>query len=214
MAKKPAAEQEGEISISMVKFTMKGSDASLQKGLDTIKAAFAQAGFAISSDARPLRRPANSQLPLVNGEDIELEVDEIDDAPELEDTAPATPAPRRPSTPRKPPNFKIIKELKFDDVVPTLSDFVDEKKPENHLDRYLCIAYWFKHHKDLEDLTTQHFFTAYMHYRWPLPASADTPVRDLRHRKRQHFLAGDTQGTTTISNSGERIVLEMGKAAS
>jgi len=211
---KPAAEQEGEISVSMIKFTMKGSDTSLQKGLDTIKAAFAAQGFTVVPEARQLRTPSPArQLPSARtGEDIEVDADEVEDATESEDDVPAAaPTPRKASTPRKPPNFKIIRDLKFDDVSPTLDEFVAEKKPDTHLDRYLCIAYWFKHHKDTEDLTVEHFFTAYMHYSWTLPTNAATPVRDLRHQKRQWFLAGSVQGTSTIANSGERRVMEMGK---
>ena len=212
---KQAPEQEGEISVSMVKFTMKGSDASLQKGLDTIKAAFVQAGFAVAPEAKPqLRGPAQSRLSAATGEDAEPAiVEEVQDETEAEVTAPsAAPAPRKAAAPKKPPNYKIMKELKFDDVNPMLADFVAEKEPKSHLDRYLCIAYWFKHIKDVDDLTTEHFFTAYMHYRWPLPADAATPIRDLRHNKRQLFVAGSTPATSTIANSGERQVIEMGKA--
>ena len=209
---KTSSEQEGEISVSLVKFTMKGSDASLQKGLDTIKAAFLQAGFVTVPEVRQIRQTAARQLP--NGAEPEDDApDDVQDATEIEDavSAPA-PAPRKPAGPKKPRNFKIMKELKFDDVTPSLETFINERKPDNHLDRYLCIAYWFKHNKDLEDLTTPHFFTAYMHYQWALPANADTPVRDLRHQKRQLFVAGTTAGTSTISNAGERRVMGLGKA--
>lgn len=198
----------------MVKFTMRGSDASLQKGLDTIKAAFVQAGFAVVPEIKPqLRGPIHTRLPAANGEDAEPEVvEEVQDDTAMEDATPsAPPEPRKAPAPKKPPNYKIMKELKFDDVTPTLADFVAEKKPKSHLDRYLCVAYWFKHSKGVDDLTTEHFFTAYMHYRWSLPADALTPIRDLRHNKRQLFVAGSTLATSTIANSGERQVMEMGK---
>lgn len=210
---KQAPEQEGEISVSMVKFTMKGSDASLQKGLDTIKAAFVQAGFGVVPEPKQQLRGPAPRLPPANGEEPETEfVEEIQqDLPE-DATPAAAPASKKSSAPKKPPNFKIMKELNFDDVTPTLADFVAEKKPKTHLDRYLCIAYWFKHEKQVEDLTTEHFFTAYMHYRWSLPANAATPIADLRHAKRQLFVAGKETGYSTIANSGERQVMEMGKA--
>jgi hypothetical protein len=212
---KPTEEQEGEISFSMVKFTMKGSDATLQKGLDSIKAAFVQAGFTVAPpEVRQLRPNAPRQFPM-SGEELEVEAEEIEDAIEVQAAVAAAPfAPRKASTPKKPPNYKIIKELRFDDVSPTLDELVAEKKPETHLDRYLCIAHWFKHHKDLEDLTVEHFFTAYMHYGWSLPTNAATPIGDLRHQKRQQFVAGAVPGTSTIANSGERRIMEMGKAES
>jgi hypothetical protein len=217
MAKPPknTSEQEGEISVSMVKFTMKGSDASLQKGLDTIKAAFLQAGFGIVQEAKPqLRGPSAPRLAAANGEEAEPEVvEEVPQDSDVEDATPAAaPAPKKQAAPRKPKNFKIMKELKFDDSTPTLEAFINERKPSSNLDRYLCIAYWFKHTVGVEDLTTEHFFTAYMHYDWSLPGNAATPIADLRHQKRQLFVAGGTPGTCTINNAGERRVREMGKA--
>jgi hypothetical protein len=207
-------EPEGEISVSLVKFTMKGSDASLQKGLDTIKAAFVQAGFAVVPEVRHLRSPQPRQLNGAERDDVEdNEVDEVEDASDVTEVAvAAAPAPRRPPVAKKPPNFKILKELKFDGVKPTLAEFVAEKKPDGHLDRYLCIAYWFKHFKEVEDLTVEHFFTAYMNYQWPLPTNAAGPMRDLRHQRRQLLIAGAAPATSTISNTGESRVVTMGKA--
>lgn len=217
MAKPPknTSEQEGEISVSMIKFTMKGSDASLQKGLDTIKAAFVQAGFGIIQEAKPqLRGSSAPRLPAANNEEAETElVEEVSQDSAVEDTTPAAaPVTKKQAAPKKPKNFKIMKELKFDDYTPTLEAFINDKKPSSHLDRYLCIAYWFKHTVEVEDLTTEHFFTAYMHYDWSLPGNAATPIADLRHQKRQLFVSGATPGTWTINNAGERRVREMGKA--
>lgn len=212
---KNMSEQEGEISVSIVKFTMKGSDTSLQKGLDTIKAAFFQAGFGIVQEAKPqLRGPSVPRLAAATGEEAETElVEEVSQVSDVEDATPAaTTAPKKQAAPKRPKNFKIMKELKFDDSTPTLEAFIEERKPSSHLDRYLCIAYWFKHIVGVEDLTTEYFFTAYMHYDWSLPGNAATPIADLRHQKRQLFVAGATPGTCTISNAGERRVREMGKA--
>lgn len=145
---KTTPEQDGEISFTMVKFTMKGSDTSMQKGMDAIKSAFVQAGFIPAlPDSRV--RPSGVKQLQVAASDAEPEVgDEVADAVETDsETAEVAPAPasKRPATPRKAPNFKVIKDLKFDDVSPTLSEFVAEKDPQTTLDRYLCIAYWFKH---------------------------------------------------------------------
>ncbi|MDR8102758.1 hypothetical protein KPB04_13560 [Burkholderia cenocepacia] len=211
---KNTSEQEGEISVSMVRFTMKGSDASLQKGLDAIKAALFQAGFGIVQEAKPqLRGSSAPRLAAANGEEAEPElVGDVPHESEVEDaTLAAAPAPKKQGAPKKPKNFKIMRELKFDDSIPTLEAFINEKKPSSHLERYLCIAYWFKHTVGVEDLTTEHFFTAYMHYDWSLPGNAATPIADLRHQKRQLFIAGATLGTCTINNAGERRVREMGK---
>jgi len=214
-APRTTPEQDGEISFTMVKFTMKGSDTSMQKGMDAIKSAFVQAGF-IPTLPDTRGRPNGAKQFLAAASDPEPEeADKLADPVETEAEiaeVPAAPGPKRPAAPRKAPNFKVIKDLKFDDVSPSLSEFVDEKDPQSTLDRYLCIAYWFKHTKGVEDLTTEHFFSAYMTYRWPMPANAATPIADLRHQKRQLMVSGAAPGTYTINNPGERRVAEMGKA--
>ncbi|SDI38893.1 hypothetical protein SAMN04487926_11630 [Paraburkholderia steynii] len=210
-------EQEGEISVSMVKFTMRGSDASLQKGLDTIRAALAQAGFAAAvPEVKQIRSTPAKQLSgeLEDGETGSFP-QETNDNSDTEDAASFTHPPvKKATSPKKAPNYKIIKDLNFDDIEPALKDFVNEKNPKTDLNKYLCIAYWFKHHKGLEDLTTEHFFTAYMTHSWSLPPNAAIPIRDLRHAKRQWLVPGSTTGTSTISNAGERRVQEMSKAES
>ena len=210
---KSAPEQEGEISVSIVKFTMKGSDASLQKGLDTIKAAFAQAGFGVVPEQRQFRhdgaRPA-----LAAAEDADVDsVDEVQDEDDVKDAAPApAPAPRRAAGSRKQPNYKVLPEIQIDDVSPTLKEFVLERHAESDLKRYLVIAYWFKHTKKIEDLTTEHWFTAYKLLGWTPPANPAQPVADLRHQRRQNLSSGATKGTWTINNVGEKIVMGLSKA--
>ena len=215
MAKTPksAPEQEGEISVSIVKFTMKGSDASLQKGLDSIKAAFAQAGFGVIPEPRQIRH-TNARQALAAAEDEQFEtVDELQQEDEIEDAeeAPA-PVPRKPAAPRKQPNYKILPEIRIDDVSPTLSEFVLERHADSELKRYLVIAYWFKHTKKIEDLTTAHWFTAYKLLGWTPPKDPAQPVADLRHTRRQNLSAGATKGTWTINNIGENIVMGLNRA--
>lgn len=206
-------EQEGEISVSMFKISIKGSDTSLQKGLDTIKAALVQAGFA-APEQKYIRSNGTKPAMLLPAEEVEIGgEDNDDDTTTLEEVTYASPptTPKKPAAPRRPPSYKIISDLKFDDVSPTLAAFIEEKQPKTDLDKYLCTAYWFKHYKNTDDLMVEHFFSAYMTYRWKLPTNPGSPVADLRHARRQLLIAGKTAGTWTISNPGERKVNEMGK---
>jgi len=194
----------------MVKFTMRGSDVSLQKGLDTIKAALAQAGFAAIAPETRATRPSAPQLTSApDREDSENVEELVDEATEAEVVS-ATPSTRRASPARKPANYKIMKELTFTDVEPTLADFCSDKEPSTDLDKYRCIAFWFKHHKDTPDLTVPHFFTAYLFLGWKTPPNPGQPVNDLR--RKQHFSQGETHGTSSINNVGERLVHELKKA--
>jgi hypothetical protein len=211
-ATKTPPDTEGEISVQIVKFTMKGSDASLQKGLDTIKAAFVQAGLVPAPPERQLRANGVKQLPTADEETPE-NTDEILDAVSQEaEPEPEARVARKESTPRKPPNYKIIPGLKFDDVKPAFAEFAAGKDPKTDLNKYLCIAYWFKHHKGAQELTVEHYFTAYKVMGWTTPANPSVPIGNLRSQSRQWLSTGATQGTTFINNLGETKVEAMGKA--
>lgn len=211
---KDVPEQEGEISVSMVKFTMKGSDATLQKGLDTIKAAFAQAGFVGVTERRLPSQSSIKQDPTpVESVDAEF-VDEARDAADIEDvTLVAPPVQKKSAILKKQPNYRVLSEIYIDDVSPALAEFVLERHADTELGRYLVIAYWFKHIKKLEDLTVEHWFTAYKLLGWTPPKDPGQPVADLRSKRRQHLSAGKEKGTSTINNVGESIVMGLSKAS-
>lgn len=207
------SDQEGEISVSMVKFTMKGSDASLQKGLDTIKAAFAQAGFAVVPESRQIRHVGPKAAPPPVDEPEREAIDSPPDETDIEDaTAAESPPAKRSSTPKKQPNYRILPEIQIDDVSPTLKEFVAERHGETVMNRYLVIAYWFKHSKGIDDLTVEHWFTAYKLLGWTPPKDPAQAIADLRHNRRQFLSAGKTKGTSTINNVGENIVLGLSRA--
>lgn len=210
---KAVPEQEGEISVSMVRFSMKGSDATLQKGLDAIKAAFAQAGFASVTERRLASQSGIKQdLPPVESTDAEF-IDETQEATDVEDVTLVAPTvQKKPATPKKQPNYRVLSEIHIDDVSPTLSEFVLERHTNTELGRYLVIAYWFKHFKKLEDLTVEHWFTAYKLLGWAPPKDPGQPVADLRSKRRQHLSLGKEKGTSTINNVGESIVMGFSKA--
>jgi hypothetical protein len=205
-------DQDGEISVTMFKLTVKGSDTSLQKGLDTIKAAMVQAGFvAAVPEARQLRSNGGAAPPVFpvaaeddrDGEVVDVETNE-------EETASSTPS-RKSSTPRKAPNYQVLQELTFEDASPTLPEFVGQKDPQTDWDKYKCIAYWFKHYKATPDLTVEHFYTAYLFLDWKTPPNPYQPTKDLR--KKKSFSIGQDRGTVTINNVGERQVRELKKDA-
>jgi len=108
--------------------------------------------------------------------------------------------------------MKLLTEINFNDVTPTLKEFAGTKMPKTDMHRYLVIAYWFKHYKSTPDVTPDHFFTAFRHLQWTVPTDPASPIRDLRHKRRTQLSSGATQGTSTINHVGEEIVLAMSKA--
>lgn len=207
-------EQDGEVTFQFFKISIKGSDMSVQKGLDTIAATLAQAGMVQLPPTRQLRNAPAKHIALDNdGAPDETEDAAYVDADEEAEAPVAVPTQKKTPAKKSQPNYKVINEISADDVSPTLSEFMTKYPGESTLDKYLAIAYWYKHHRGIEDITVAHFFTAYKLLEWVPPVDPGQPVRDLRHLKRQWLVAGAKQGTSTIKNLGESMVLKFGKTA-
>jgi hypothetical protein len=207
-------DQEGEVTFQFFKISIKGSDTSIQKGLDTIAATLVQAGMVQLPPTRQVR-PATRQIanePDQSDDDGAGDTDFVE-SDEVEPTASTAAAPKKQPEKRWQPNYKVINDINPDDVSPTLSDFMAQHPPETTFEKYLAIAYWYKHVRGLEEFTVAHFFTAYKLLKWVPPVDPSQPVRDLRSKKRQWLTPGSKQGYSTIKNLGEGMVLKFGKAA-
>jgi len=210
---KPSGDQPGKVKIRVIEFEVEGSDATMQESLKSITAALNRGMTATPPPTRAVRYvqpPAAPQLDGADGGDAEEDaaVSGVEDADEMA----ASPPTKKSSAPRKLPTPKVV-DVSFNDASPTLKEFVAEKKPDNDLRKYLVIAYWYKHHKSIGDLTVDHFFTAYRHLGWAVPRDPGMPIRDLRHKKRTQFGGGKERGTCVINHVGEEVVLQMGKDA-
>lgn len=207
-------DQEGAITFTMVKFEMKGSDTSLQKGVDTIKAALVQSGFIQVPEQRQLRGPMQARSP-TNGQDTgETEtVDEenlTDVEEEVADAAPAT-VPR-PSTPRARPkakNYTAVDDPGFSSVTPTFKDFATEKNPTTDSKKFCVIAYWFKNHLKKPNVSPELFYTAFREMKWAVPTDIAATVRELRSARDQRLTKGNEPNTSIISHLGENAVDEL-----
>ena len=193
-------ERAGRVKIRLIEFEVEGSDNSIQESLKSIAAALNRSTASHPYKTRLVTNQAGQDFD--DYEEVEDPEEEAEEQP-LEGTA--TRAPRvqkRPATPN-------ILDINFADVSPTLKEFVAEKGPKQILQRYLVIAYWYKHTRGISDLTQDHFFTAFRHLQWTVPKDPSGPVKDLRHKRRTQMGAGTTPGTSTINHIGENIVLEM-----
>lgn len=210
-------DQDGEISFTMVKFSMKASDAGLQKGIDAIRSAFAQAGIGIPIEARQIRANGTKQVLMVGSSQPEVvEAEDAGEATDVETTeiveerAPA----RKVSTTRAKPkvkNYTAIEDPGFGSTNPTLKEFAAQMGPSTDPKKLLVIAYWFKHHLKQPDVTNDAIYTAFRTIGWTVPNIAQI-VRELRASRDQRLIKGSTPNSSEIGLLGENAVDEMGKA--
>ncbi len=210
-------DQDGEISFTMVKFSMKASDAGLQKGIDAIRSAFAQAGIGIPTETRQVRANGNKQVVMVGSSHPEAteaeDVEEATDAEATEIVEERAPA-RKASTPRAKPkvkNYTAVEDPGFSSTNPTLKDFAAQKGPSTDPKKLLVIAYWFKHHLKQPDVTNDAIYTAFRTIGWTVPNIAQI-VRELRASRDQRLIKGSNPNSSEIGLLGENAVDEMGKA--
>jgi len=196
----------GKVKIRVIEFEIEGNDTTMQESLKSITAALNRGMTSQQPAARQVRYvPA----PSAADEDADQVEDSVEADAEVED-APVSAAPRRAPVAKKVPTPKLL-DIRFQDGTPSLKEFMAEKKPTNELQRYLVIAYWFKHSLQTNDLTADHFFTAYRHLGLQVPRDPMAPVRDLRHKRRTQMGQGTTAGTSAINHIGENLVEQMGK---
>lgn len=82
------------------------------------------------------------------------------------------------------------------------------------MQRYLCAAYWLKIHKDVQEVSIDHIYTAYRSQGWALPANAVQPMRELAATRDGRFSKGAEKGHYAINHIGEGFVTtRMGRSA-
>lgn len=200
-------EQSGKVKFRIIEFEMEGSDETLQESLKNVAAAFVKAGTVVQP--RAVRQDPQRQLETSTKDDSSETETDLIDIPD--DEAISLPQVKRSPQAKKSriPSVKVLDDIRLDDVSPTLKEFCLEKNPKSDLNKYLVIAYWFKYYKQMPDLSSDHFFTAYRLMGWTTPRDPGQPIRDLRHRRKGNFSAGQSVGTSTINHIGENLVIEM-----
>jgi hypothetical protein len=140
-----------------------------------------------------------------------------EDAHELEDDAgtQAEESPERKMSPARRSEVtrvEVLGELRFDDVSPTLKDFCAQKNPSSDYKKYLVIAYWFKHYKQMPEINVNHIHTAYRLMGWATPKAAAQPLRDMKRSKMGWLSKGKEKGAYTINHVGENEVNALGSS--
>lgn len=111
----------------------------------------------------------------------------------------------RTQGPRKPPR---VTEVDFSSGVP-FATFAAEKAPDSHAMRYLTVAAWFKLHRNMDSISSNHVYTCYRHVGWPT-ANIDwgQPLRDL---KRDQYMVSGKRGQYEINQLGLQQVEKLPK---
>ena len=215
MAKTPSkVSGNAKVKFRVFEFEMDGSDESIQDTMKTLAAALTRGGHGSVPVTRRLKPDAAAALAGAAAEaDADDESTDEEDENHVEDAIVKPTSERKASAPRKPPVVKVLPGISFTDVEPTLKAFYESKNPgKNITANYLVVAYWYKNHRGIEDLTADHFHTAFRQVGFNTPRNAMQPIRDLRNSRDGRMMGGTAPGTSAIHHLGENYVNDMNKA--
>lgn len=163
---------------------------------------------AITNALRPQgsARPAVAQLRTISPQDEVADVLEESDA--AEPAANEVPAVNSNRPPRKPYIKKVqVLDLDLKSGDMPLAEFVREKGPSSLNERYLVIAYWFKHYRQTNKISANHVYTAYKKVGWGTDIKdMSQPFRDLKKGGRGSLEGGEF----VINHLGEDVVEKLG----
>ncbi|WP_041741137.1 hypothetical protein [Collimonas fungivorans] len=201
----PKTDQNGKMKVRIIEFELEGSDISLQESLKSITAALSRPS--IVTPVRIQRIDANRQTDVAQNGEAES-VSEADDSDFVDGQVnEISPAPvKTAKRTMKLPTPSLLRDVRFDDVQPTFSDFILEKDPKSEMLKYLCVAFWLKSYKDIQEISIDHIYTAYRVMSWALPANAVQPMRELAATRDGRFSKGVEKGHYVINHVGEGFV--------
>ena len=112
---------------------------------------------------------------------------------------------KRKYVPRAP---QFLSSLDLTSGSVPLEEFVKQKNPVEIPDKYAVIATWFKEHRQLDEITADHIFTAFKLLKWQIPDDPGQPLRDLKSKK-HWFDKGGSKGGYKINFLGTNSVAKM-----
>jgi hypothetical protein len=204
-----AKEDKGKVKMTVIHFETESDNATLQANIHAIAQTLTRA---LAPAPRVPRAP--TQLTSGNGageEDLGqvIELDDYEDAFDSDLTA-APAKPKKSGAARQYPRPETIDvDLTSGDM--PLRTFLEQKKPEGDVKRYLSIAYWFKNHLNTPEITMDHAYTAYRHMGWSdVPKDVAWPFREMKKTKYGWIRSGPTRGSYQINHIGESVVERLG----
>lgn len=204
----PKADQNGKMKVRIIEFELEGSDISLQESLKSITAALSRSTVVVAPrQQQRLGSMRNVAEVAMNNSDEPPEDLEYAEALEQEEE-PIASASTAAKKQRKQPKMAApnLVDIRFDDEKPTFAEFVEEKSPKNEMQKYLCVAFWLKTHKGINEVSIDHIYTAYRLMGWALPTSPVQPMRELAATRDKRFSKGAEKGHYAINHIGEGFV--------
>lgn len=199
-SKKSSDAGKGNGRIRFVLFEADGVDGNLSDIAHAISSALRSQG----GGQKALPSAGRRQLEASDTIDVlpeEVDDDQSEDAPQ--------PEPRVASASRKRAvrKVEVLQDVDLNSGAVPLATFLEEKKPKNRAERYLAIAYWFKHHRDTPTVTVEHIYTGYRKMGWTI----DIPDMTQVFRELKRAAKGATaKGAFTINYLGEDAVNKLG----
>ena len=153
----------------------------------------------------PARQSRLAQQTNSSADDVELEelVEESADSDDTE-TAPTS----KPAKQHRQRTISVPKVLELElSGDPTWADFAIQKAPKSEREKFLTVAAWFKLHKQIDAITTDHVYTCYRAAKWSTSLDDfNAPLRALKHAQ---LLSTPTRGLYAINHLGLSRVDEL-----
>lgn len=111
---------------------------------------------------------------------------------------------------RKPKAPKLLDQPKLNEAKVPLQQFLDEKQPDDMMDKYAVMAVWLKEQFNIEEISMDHIYTAfkYLGKQSELPVDVAKPLNNLLHG-RKWMDKGSTPGGFKLNWVGEDAVGKM-----
>lgn len=90
-----------------------------------------------------------------------------------------------------------------------LRAFIEQKKPDSIMKKYLCIIYWLKKHRNINEVNADHMYTCFRHMSWQVPADTAQPLRSMKGRQYGYMQSGSSSGMYTLNHIGENAIESM-----
>jgi hypothetical protein len=203
----------GKVRVRVIDFEMEGNNQTLRESIRDIVGAIGRGGNqivrAVQHTGIAAPKPNQSDGAIDSGTTEELiDASQRDDTDALigEDSSTVTQA--RARKPKKGRALKVVDIDLTSGAVP-LKTYL-EKAPDALERRYLLIANWLKKYRQIEVVTAEHIYTAYMAMGWTtLPSD---PVKPFRNAKEDGvFEKADGNGSYKLTHIGDMKALELEK---
>lgn len=118
------------------------------------------------------------------------------------------PPPPRNLRPRKFPTPKVLGDADLNSGSTPFETFAKQKAPDTDVTRYLLVAYWFKHHRNVDQVNIDHAFTCYKKMGWGTNIKDfSKPFYNLRTSGRGEM----KDGFFKINHIGEDVIEKLPK---